>query len=227
MGPISSWTQWKKGAQSHKLWNVRIPGGLLRRLGEDSDAAFSPDGESVIYTTLGGDIYVVRSDGTETHKLASVGANPYSPVWSPDGSVIRFYKDDKLWQMSSRGSNLHQLLSGWHPLGGQCCGRWTPDGKFFLFLSGYSDTGGNQIWALDERRGLFRKPPADPIQLTTGPLRWSEPIPGKEGKTIFAAGITVRGELSRFDTKAKQFQPFLGGISAQGVTFSRDGQSVA
>jgi Tol biopolymer transport system component len=128
--------------------------------------------------------------------------------------------------MSSSGSNLHQLLSGWHPLG-QCCGRWTPDGKFFLFLSEYSNTGGSQIWALDERRGLFRKPPADPIQLTTGPLSWTPPIPGKDGKTIFASGITERGELSRFDAKAKQFQPFLGGISAIGVRFSKDGQSVA
>ena len=63
--------------------------------------------------------------------------------------------------------------------------------------------------------------------MTTGPLSWSQPIPGKDGKTIFAAGITVRGELSRFDAKSKQFQPFLGGISAQGVRFSKDGQSVA
>ena len=219
----------EEGSQSHKLWNLRIPGGPLRRLGEDVDASFSPDGRSVIYSTLSGDIYLVRSDGTGTHRLASVGPGPPYAVnfsWSPDGHFIRFYRDDKLWQMSSRGSNLHQLLSGWHPLA-QCCGRWTPDGKFFLFLSEYSGTGGSQIWALDERRGLFRKPPADPIQLTTGPLSWSQPIPGKDGKTIFAAGITVRGQLSRFDAKSKQFQPFLGGISAQYVRFSKDGQSVA
>jgi len=81
--------------------------------------------------------------------------------------------------------------------------------------------------ALDERRGLFRRPPAEPLQLTTGPLTWSSPVPGKDGKTIFAAGFANRGELSRFEAKAKQFQPFLGGISAQGLTFSKDGQSVA
>jgi Tol biopolymer transport system component/DNA-binding winged helix-turn-helix (wHTH) protein len=214
---------------SHRvLWNVRIPGGSLRRLGEAIDAAFSPDGKSVIYSTLGGDIYLVWSDGTGTHKLASVGPEPCWFSWSPDGGIIRFYQDDKLWQMSSDGSNIHQLLSGWRHVGRQCCGRWTPDGKFFVFLSGYSNWGrGGQIWALDERRGLLRRPPAEPVQLTTGPLSWSGPIPGRDGKSIFAEGIKARGELSRFDAKAKQFQPFLGDISGQGITFSKDGQSVA
>jgi Tol biopolymer transport system component len=37
----------------------------------------------------------------------------------------------------------------------------------------------------------------------------------------------LRGELSRFDSKTGQFQPFLKGISAQGATFSRDGKFVA
>ena len=151
---------------------------------------------------------------------------PGSLAWSPDGGVIRFDGDNKLWQMSSDGSNLHELLPGWHASSWKCCGRWTPDGRFFVFLSGASYTE-SQIWALDERHGVFRRPPGEPIQLTTGPLSWSGPIPGKDGKTIFAAGITARGELSRFDAKSKQFQPFLGGISAQGVRFSKDGQSVA
>lgn len=212
------------------LWNVRIPGGSLRRLGEDlvwGTAAFSPDGKSVVYSTQSGDIYLVRSDGSGTHKLASVGpSNSFS--WSPDGHFIRFYRDEKLWQMSSDGSNLHQLLYGWRPLGGQCCGRWTPDGRFFVFLSpeGWWGLGG-QIWALDERRGLFRKQPTEPIQLTTGPLSWRGPIPGKDGKSILAEGIKARGQLSRFDANAKEFRPFLGGISAQGVRFSKDGHSVA
>ena len=37
----------------------------------------------------------------------------------------------------------------------------------------------------------------------------------------------LRGELSRFDSKTWQFQPFLRGISAQGATFSRDEKFVA
>jgi Tol biopolymer transport system component len=39
--------------------------------------------------------------------------------------------------------------------------------------------------------------------------------------------VIGRGELSRFDFSTHQFKPFLGGISAQGATFSRDGKFVA
>jgi DNA-binding winged helix-turn-helix (wHTH) protein/Tol biopolymer transport system component len=209
------------------LWIVRIPGGPLRRLGDGFGSAFSPDGTSVTYSTGKGDIYLVRSDGTGARKLASVGGYAvWSLAWSPDGGVIRFDGDHKLWQMSSDGSNLHELLPGWHASSWRCCGRWTPDGRFYLFLSGVSDTE-SQIWAIDERRGMFRHPPAEPVQLTTGPIDWSSPIPGKDGKTIFADGLTQRGELSRFDPQTKQFQTYLGGISAQFVSFSPDGQFVA
>jgi Tol biopolymer transport system component len=86
---------------------------------------------------------------------------------------------------------------------------------------------GNQIWALDERRGPLRRTPAEPFQLTTGPINWSTPIPGIDGKSIFSVGRKFRGELYRFDTHNQRFDPFLGGISAEFVTFSNDGKSVA
>ena len=209
------------------LWVVRIPGGPLCRLGDGFGSAFSPDGTSVAYSTTK-DIYLVRSDGTGARKLASVGGTAWNLAWSPDGGVIRFDRDNKFWQISLDGSNLHELLPGWHTFSGKCCGRWTPDGRFYLFMSSGSDSEvGQQIWALDERRGRFRHPPAEPVQLTTGPIIWSPPIPGKDGKTVFADGLTPRGELSRFDPQTKQFQPYLGGISAQFVSFSPDGQFVA
>jgi DNA-binding winged helix-turn-helix (wHTH) protein/Tol biopolymer transport system component len=217
------------------LWNVRVLGGSVRHLPDADSAAFSPDGNSVAYVTESGDIYLVRSDGTQAHKLASAGDLVRDIAWSPDGAVIRFTMKDRIWEILSNGSNLQQLIPEWHPSSAKCCGRWAADGRFFLFLSE------GQIWALPERRGLFGRPSAEPVQLTQGPIRWGGlppgsphpaqfsggPIPARDGSKIFAEGVTPRGELSRFDSKSKQFQPFLGGISAQGVIFSKDGKSIA
>ena len=217
------------------LWNVRILGGQARHLGDAWDASFSPDGNSVAFSAAGGGIYVVGSDGTGTHKLALAGDTVSDIAWSPDGGAIRFTVKDRIWEMSSSGSGLRKTMPGWHDSSAQCCGKWTADGKLFLFISD------GQIWALDERRGLFRRPPAEPIQLTQGPIRWGGPLPGnyfpgefwggpvpsKDGSRMFAPGLSPRGELSRFDSKTKQFQPFLGGISAQGVSYSKDGKSIA
>ena len=227
------------------IWNVRILGGSDRRLVDAQSAGFSPDGKSVVFSTAEGDIGLVRSDGTGAQKLTSVEGEVCTIGWglatgrplraefsvrrylgcamacSPNGSAIRFTKDDLLWEISSSGSGLHKVLPRWHSSSGECCGRWTPDGKFFLFLSA------GDIGALDERRGWFRRPSTQPVQLTAGPIRWDNPIPSKDGRKIFAEGTITRGELSRFDPKSKQFQPFLGGISAMGPAFSPDGLFVA
>lgn len=40
-------------------------------------------------------------------------------------------------------------------------------------------------------------------------------------------GHTNRGELTRYDMKSGRFEPYLGGISAEYVSFSKDGQWMA
>jgi Tol biopolymer transport system component len=182
----------------------------------------------VVYFLPNGDIRLVRSDGTEAHKLASTGTEQgWWPAWSPDSAIIRFTRDGRIWEISSKGSNLHQLLPGWHKEGWQSWGRWTRDESFFVFQAADSPSATAQLWALDERRGLLRHPSAEPVQLTTGPIWWGYPTPGKDGKKIFAGGTNQRGELYRFDSQTKQFQSFLGGLSAEYVSFSKDGQFVA
>jgi Tol biopolymer transport system component len=162
----------------------------------------------------------VRRDGAEAHRIASVGGYLKSLAWSPDGNVIRFSRDGLLWQISTDGSNLHQLLPGWGKSPTQWSGNWAQDGRFFFVADG-------QIWLLDERRESGGMAPGHPVQLTFGPTVWDRPIPSQDGKRILASGRTPRGELVRLDTRSGQFQAFLAGTSAEFVTFSRDGKSVA
>ncbi len=202
-------------------WVVPVLGGAAKRLEDGDGEIFSPDGGSVVYSTPSGDIFKVRIDGSDKRKLASMGAQALGFSWSPDGKVVRFsMADGGLWEMSQDGAGVHRLLAGWKE-GLPCCGRWTRDGGLFLFLAN------GQIWALDERRSLFRQPPSLPIQLTNGPIQWGPPIPGRDGKTIFVDGANERGELSRIDPKTGGPQPFLEGISAEFVSFSPDGKLVA
>jgi Tol biopolymer transport system component len=224
----------REGGGKVSLWAVQVPGGSLRRLLTGAySAAWSPDGKSVVYSLESGDLFVTGSDGTGTRKLATVGSLAGPLSWSPDGSKIRFSRDNRLWEMSSDGSGLHPLLPGWRPSSSQCCGHWTPDGKFFVFLSRgallyFNDhLAASQLWVLDERRGLFRRTPTEPVQLTSSPIRWNSLIPSKDGTKIFAHGAILRGELVRYDARSSGLQPYLGGISAEFATFSPDGQSVA
>lgn len=214
------------GNPINSLWNVRILGGAFKRLGEGDTGSFSNDGESVIYATHEGDIYTVRGDGTETHKLTG-GLAAFRPRMSPDGKTIRFERGGLLWEMNSDGSKVHPLFQNWQIAGLQCCGRWSPDGSFYLFLIIGSPSAGVQMWTRNERRGLFPWSTAQPVQLTMGPIRWEPPIVGKDGRTIFASGRTLRGELSRFDSRTNQLLPFLGGISAEFVSFSKNDKSIA
>jgi eukaryotic-like serine/threonine-protein kinase len=210
------------------LWSFPVLGGSPRKLGDSiaETAAWSPDGKMLAFTNLR-DLFTAKADGSAPRKLAEVTGDILNVAWSPDGHSLRFDSSETAgtvgqqmeWEVASDGSGLHRLFAGWHNPPNECCGRWTPDRKFFVFQSQ------DQIWALPENGRLFRGDPK-PLQLTSSPLSLSLPLPSKDGKKLFMLGRVYRGELTRYDAKAKQFVPFLGGVSAEFVDFSRDRQWV-
>jgi Tol biopolymer transport system component len=129
-----------------------------------------------------------------------------------------------LWEVAGDGTGLHPLLAGWNNPAAECCGNWTPDGKYFVFQSGRN--GKRDIWAVPEKGDLFPKTSPEPVQLTTALMDTLSPVPSRDGKKLFVIGALPRGELVRFDSKSGQWVPYLSGISAEGVDFSRDGQWV-
>jgi Tol biopolymer transport system component/predicted Ser/Thr protein kinase len=216
------------GTREGPFWALPLPTGSPRRLGDilGRSGSWSPDGKQMVFIK-GADLYLANSDGTSPHLLVSARGSAFAPAFSPDGSRIRFSvlsqtNTRSLWEVRADGSNLHQLLAGWHTPPDECCGRWTQDGHYYVFENGTDQV--RNIFALAESTSIFRKISHTPVQLTTGPILYSTALPDIGGKKLFVQGTQRRGELVRYDATTKQFVPFLGGISASDVAFSRDGK---
>jgi len=204
-------------------------GGSPRRIGDliAETAAWSADGKMLAYSRLG-ELFAAQSDGSEARRVTTVKGDILHITWSPDNRHLRFDSSETAgtigqqleWEVSADGSNLHRLFEGWHNPPDECCGRWTADGKFFVLQAQ------GQLWTLPATAGLFHSD-AKPIALTASPLTLSSPLPSKDGKKLFMIGRTYRGELMRYDAQSRQFRPFLSGLSAEYVAFSKDGRWIA
>ena len=215
------------------LWSLPVLGGSPRRLGDAAGhvGAWSADGKILVFGK-GADVYLAKRDGTDVRKLATMKNLVSGLAISPDGSRLQVETEEisqsgtsvvvgerSIWEVSASGSNPTPLIPEWQNSANECCGRWTADGKYFVFQSG------GQIWALPGE-GRFLKKRAKPIQLTSSPMQLQSPLPSKDGKQLFVVGMTFRGELTSFDLKTGKPLLFLGGISADWVDASRDGKQV-
>jgi Tol biopolymer transport system component len=207
------------------LWALPVLGGSPRRLGNVAavDGTWMPNGDLLV--AHGNDLQVVNPETNAAHKFASLPNFSYWLRWSPDGRALRFtvtVPARGVWEVAADGSRMHRLLQDSHSPGH---GNWTPDGKYFVFET--FSNGRADLWAIPEKGDFFHKAVHAPVQLTSGPLSFEAPQPSMDGKRIFAIGEQSRGELERFDAKSGQFVPYLAGVSASDVGFSRDGQWVA
>ena len=224
-------------------WALPLPAGSPRRLGnviaDGGSVRWSTDGKLLAFVHDHDELWLAQADGSAPKKLISLKGRIERPVFSPDSTRIRFSIIDgsahtsSIWEVTSDGSNPHQLLSGWHDPPNECCGLWTPDGRWFVFrtisLANALDVvfGAGDLYAVRDSSGIFHKAASVPTQLTFGPTRYQLGAIPPDGQKLLVTAVEQHPALVRYDAASKTFVPYLGGMPVNYVAFTRDGTRAA
>ncbi len=143
--------------------------------GLQTDAAFSPDGRSIVYASdRGGNfaIWVRPLDGGEARQITKSPAPETQPAWSPDGKSIVFRSERDgggLFLVPAQGGAERQLTPfGSFPV-------WSPDGSEILFRTGLFEQH-SAVYAVSPDGG---EPPRELLRnfLRGGGWTWIAPHP--------------------------------------------------
>lgn len=137
------------------------------RLPWNAATDWSPDGKKVAFSIEEADgKFTVRVLELRTGKQWAVAVSRVvpSPRWSPDGSVIAYYDEDRLLSVPWQGGKPREVLRlpvGQHSLPGQISvekGRmtWSPDGKKLACIVNNSSTKRMELWVVDYPGGTHR-----------------------------------------------------------------------
>jgi serine/threonine protein kinase len=210
--------------ENQRLWTVPSSGGNPQAVGElrADTASYSTDGRRILYA-IDNEIHTAAADGSEDRLILRLpGVNLIDARWSPDGRRIRYSafngNGSDLWEIMPDGRDPQRILVGPDAPARQGCGRWMPDGRVFLFQATREDQTG--LWAMRDGLPLPFLPRL--ARLTEGPMVVECPVLVSGDRTVFAMGTLHLGELVRWNAGSGAFEPLLGGISAEGVTFSPD-----
>ena len=223
-GSQALWDVYNPKRKGCDVWAGTLPTGARRRIIEDGCWPKYDADEHRFFFLRNHETELYRSnvDGTSVERFATI-PNAADPHLSPDGSRIRFDAGYGVWELNSKGGNLHRVFgSSGHIFGG----NWSPDQKYYFFTGWDGDRW--SLWAVSEEHHWWKKAEASqPRPLTVGPMSIGVPAISNDGKQLYAVGTERRGELSVYDSQAAKFVPYLDGSSICLVDFSRDGKWIA
>jgi len=210
------------------LWSMPLVGGTPRRLADlaVNDVTYSPDGSQLALATPDG-IFLSQTDGSNLRRLLYLpGENNYI-AWSPNGKLLRFThaeptpRGSLIFEVTSEGQKWRLLFPSSPEIASACCGRWTPDGDYFVFTA--TQNGRSDLWMLKEPPFGLSWPRRKPARLTAGPVSYADALPANRGHVLYAHGGTDLLDVLRVDLKTSMATQFLPGTGAEEVDFSPDG----
>ncbi len=214
------------------LWLWPATGGTPVKIGDivSGSATFSPDGKQIVYH-VHQDLLIANTDGTGVRKLGTFKDAPDSPVWSPDGQKIRFNwnTEDRvpgeIWEIGADGGNLHAVLPNWESPPRQCCGTWTPDGRYFLFTE--NSQPNTRLYAIREKGDWWRRGPRGPFLLASEATGSWSPLVDRDGRHLYFYGSNMQSDLETLDLATQQFSALLHETHPVMLSVSPDGQWIS
>jgi len=211
------------------LWLAGFDGSKPRRIGEyfvGSGYSVSPDLKTLLRSGKEG-LFARPVNGGPERLLARIDWNaPSGTFWHPSGERIGFVvqKDgpSRLWEVKTDGTGMRPLLPEFQAEQYGDGTNWSPDGKRLYFVSQ------GEVYVRESRRWLGWMRPPRPQPLTTGSVGYGPPLEDPaDPRVIYAQGWLARGEAMKLDRKTDHFEPYLGGLSADCLDYSPDGQWIA
>jgi Tol biopolymer transport system component/DNA-binding winged helix-turn-helix (wHTH) protein len=193
------------------LWTWPVQGGSPARVGDVvvDDAAWTPDGQQIVYAR-DGVIHLVRREGTGDRVLIRFVGFAHWIRFSPDGRSFVFTlvppqsDSETLWEASADGSNPHIKFPSWSNPPSESGGDWTPDGKYFVFTSHHG--GSPNLWAVREKVSLLHWKSSVPVQLTPTARAMAGAVLTRNGTRAFANAWNDTSEAVRYDPESRQFK---------------------
>ncbi|HYE66557.1 MAG TPA: S9 family peptidase [Pyrinomonadaceae bacterium] len=239
--PIRYWDKWLEDTQTHLFVQMLEPGAKAKDLlagtklvaergfagkatnsGEELDAVWAPDGQSIVfvattkkdtaaYANYSTHLYQVSAAGGEPRQLTTDGFSHTNPAFRPDGKALYSQvtaENDKVY-------NLTRLAMFAWPSAGEpkiitanfdrSVGRFalTPDSKSIYLLA--EEAGHEKLFSVPAAGGDVRSV----IEMTQG-VYTNLSIPEKADSTIILANwesAVSPAEVVRIEPKAKRHQP--------------------
>lgn len=223
-------TSFARRGEPSQLWSWPVTGGPPVKLDSmvSGSATYSPNGKMIAYH-IGKELWLGNLDGSK-RKIGTFGEDVDDPAWSPDGRRLRFTLKDadhdtmSIWEIGVDGKGLRPILPHWSDPSRICCGSWTPDGRYFIFVESASPS---RLWALREKSHWLRRSPTGPFLLVSqADGSWS-PLVGRDGAHLYFYSNSFQDDLETLDVASHQFSAFLAVARPVMPAFSRDGRWVA
>ncbi|WP_018622038.1 TolB family protein [Spirosoma luteum] len=176
------------------------PVNITQRKGYDNQPSFTPDGKSILYTSMREDgqtdIYRFDLQSTVTTQLTQTPEGEYSPTVTPDTayfSVIRVESDktQRLWKFPMSGVGAPALvLENVKPVGYHC---WLTPDSLALFILGSPNS-----------LQLARVSTGDTARMQGSVGRSLHKIPGKQALSFVHKRTPIDWEIKQLDLQTNR-----------------------